>query len=129
MSFGTPAVTAKAAHALRFPGTLVQVLMLTYRYIFVLSDEVRRMRIAFRVRGYRWRANGHTYRTTAHLAGTRLVHGQERAERVSHAMRCRGFDGRFRSMTTFSTCPADVLFFGCMVAAALGLWIWDWISV
>jgi cobalt/nickel transport system permease protein len=98
---------------------------MTYRYLFVLADEVRRMRIAFRARGYRLRANAHTYRTTAHLAGTLLVRGHERAQRISHAMRCRGFDGTFRSLTIFRTSPPDVLFFSSVVLGTAALWMWD----
>ncbi len=85
------------------------------------------MRIALRVRGYRNRANRHSYRTAGHVAGTLLVRGCERAERVGQAMRCRGFDGRFRSLTTFHTRPADVLAFGLITASAAALAAWDWL--
>jgi cobalt/nickel transport system permease protein len=61
------------------------------------------------VRGFRNRANAHSYRTVGQAAGTLLLHGYERAERVSHAMRCRGFDGRFRSLAAFRTRRVDVL--------------------
>ena len=36
-------------------------------------------------------------------------------------MRCRGFDGRFRSLATFRTQAADVLAFALIVAATLGV--------
>src|SRR5581483_1767685 len=101
------AATLKAAHTLRVPGPLIQVAMLTYRYIFVLFAELSRLRIALRVRGYRNRATRHSYRTVGHVTGILLVRGVERAERVSQAMRCRGFDGLFRSLTVFHTSAAD----------------------
>lgn len=119
--------TLKAAHALRIPGLLVQLSLLTYRYVFVLADELRRLRIALRVRGYRNRANRHSYRTAGHIAGTLLVRGYERAERVGQAMRCRGFDGQFRSLTTFSTRPADVVAFVLIVVSVAALAAWDWL--
>src|SRR5262249_27981882 len=103
--------TLKAAQALRVPGVLIQLMLLTYRYLFLLAEELQRLRIALRVRGYRQRATVHCYRTTAHVAGTLLVRGYERAERVSHAMRCRGFDGQYRSLTRFATRPRDVALF------------------
>ncbi len=112
--------TLKAAHALRVPGLLVQLAMLSYRYLFVLADELLRLRIALRVRGYRNRANWHSYRTIGHVAGTLLVRGYERGERVGQAMRCRGFDGQFRSLTAFRTRWADVLAFGTIVLAIAG---------
>ena len=41
-------------------------------------------------------------------AGTLLVRGYERSERVAQAMRCRGFDGCFRALATFRTRWSDV---------------------
>jgi cobalt/nickel transport system permease protein len=113
----------KAAHALFVPGLFVHIALLTYRYLFVLGGEWVRLRIALRVRGFRNRPTGHSYRTIGQAAGTLLVRGAERAERVGQAMRCRGFDGRFRSLTAFRTRAADVLAFLAVVAAAVGL-VW-----
>jgi cobalt/nickel transport system permease protein len=117
--------TLKAAHALRVPGLLVQLALLSYRYLFVLGDELARLRVALRVRGYRNRVSRHCYRTIGHVAGTLLVRGHERAERVGQAMRCRGFDGRFRSLTAFRTTAADVAAFLLIVTGAAGLVVLD----
>jgi cobalt/nickel transport system permease protein len=117
--------TLKAAHALRIPGLLVQLGLLAYRYLFILSSEFRRLRVALRVRGYRNRATMHSYRTVGHVAGTLLVRSVERAERVGQAMRCRGFDGRFRSLTMFATRPMDVVAFALLASGAAGLLSWD----
>jgi cobalt/nickel transport system permease protein len=117
--------TLRAAHALRLPGLLVQMVLLTHRYLFVLAGELARLRVALRVRGYRNRATRHSYRTAGHVAGTLLVRSYERAERVGQAMRCRGFDGRFRSLTTFQTRWADVVAFILVAASAAGLLAWD----
>jgi cobalt/nickel transport system permease protein len=114
-----------AAQALRLPGTLVHVLLLSYRYLFVLADELDRLRRAIRVRGFRPRVDRHTYRTVGHVVGTLVVRGAERAEGVAHAMRCRGFDRQFRSLTAFRTTAADVGFFLVVVAAAAGVVAWD----
>ena len=84
-----------------------------------------RLRVALRVRGYRNRATRHSYRTIGHVAGTLLVRSHERGERVSQAMRCRGFDGGFRSLTTFRTAPKDVIFFSLLAAGSAGLVFWD----
>ena len=117
--------TLKAAHALRVPGLLIQLAVLTYRYIFVLAGELATLRVALRVRGYRNRANRHSYRTVGHVAGALLVRGYERAERVGQAMRCRGFTGRFDSLARFHTTAADVAAFALVVGAAAGLLAWD----
>ncbi|HEX5269661.1 MAG TPA: cobalt ECF transporter T component CbiQ [Gemmataceae bacterium] len=117
--------TLKAAHALRVPGLLVQLAVLTYRYIFVLEGELARLRVALRVRGYRNRADRHSYRTIGHVAGALLVRGYERAERVGQAMRCRGFGGQFHSLTRFRTTAADVIAAALLVAGAAALVAWD----
>ncbi|HVS39755.1 MAG TPA: CbiQ family ECF transporter T component [Gemmataceae bacterium] len=119
--------TLKAAHALRAPGVLVQLTLMSYRYVFLLADELGRLRIALRLRGYRNRANLHSYRTIGAVSGALLVRGWERADRVGQAMRCRGFDGRFRSLSDFRTSAADVLAFVVIVAAAAGVCAVDWI--
>ncbi len=117
--------TLKAAHSLRVPGLIVQLIVLTLRYVWVLSNELTLIRVALRVRGYRNRITRHSYRTIGHVAGTLLVRGSERAERVGQAMRCRGFDGRFRSLTEFRTSPIDVLTFTLIAGSAVGLLLWD----
>jgi cobalt/nickel transport system permease protein len=117
--------TLKAAHALRLPGLVVQLVMLSYRYVFVVADELARLRVALRVRGYRNRVSRHCYHTVGSVAGILLVRSSERAERVGQAMRCRGFDGRFRSLAEFHTRAADVAAFVVIVGAAAGLLAWD----
>jgi cobalt/nickel transport system permease protein len=118
-------VHLKAARALRVPGLLVHLTLLTYRYIFVLAEELGRLRVALRVRGFRNRATRHGYRTVGNLAGVLLARGLERAERVSQAMRCRGFDGHFHTLTDFRTRAVDVVLFLSCVAVAAGLLVFD----
>lgn len=117
--------TLAAAHRLRVPGVLVQVTQLAYRYTFLLSSEARRTRTALRTRGFRPRTDAHTYRTTGQAVGGLLVRGGERADRVSAAMRCRGFDGTFHTLTAFRTTAADVLGFLVAVSFAVGLLVAD----
>jgi cobalt/nickel transport system permease protein len=118
--------TLKAAHHLRVPGLIVQLLMLSYRYVYVLGDELSRLRIALRVRGFRNRPTKHAYRTVGHLAGTLLLRGYERAERVGQAMACRGYHGRFHALTHFQTRARDVVFFLLLAIFSLGLTALDW---
>jgi cobalt/nickel transport system permease protein len=118
-------VTLKAARSLRLPGLAVHLLALTYRYLFLLAEEMNRLRVALRVRGYRNRANLHSYHTVGQVAGTLLVRSHERAERVGQAMRCRGFDGTYRALTDFRTRVRDVVAFALIVGAAAGLVLWD----
>jgi cobalt/nickel transport system permease protein len=117
--------TLKATRSLGLPRLLVWIGLLTYRYLFLLNDELARLRIALRVRGFRNRPNRHSYRTIGHVAGALLVRGADRAEQVSLAMRCRSFDGRFRSLTDFHTTLLDVLSFLVVVVFLAGLWWLD----
>lgn len=117
--------TLAAAHRLRVPGLLVLVTLLAYRYAFVLADELRRLRVAVRVRGFRPRADRHGYRTVGHVVGAVLVKGADRADRVAEAMRARGFDGRFHTLAAFRTTVWDVIGFAGLVTAAAGLVAWD----
>jgi cobalt/nickel transport system permease protein len=118
--------TVQAAEAMGLPKLLSRLTLMSYRYIFVLADEFARLRVALRVRGFRNRANLHSYRTVGGVTGTLLVRGSDRAEKVSHAMRCRGFDGRLRSLTEWKTTSADIFFFAGITVIAILLFAWDW---
>ena len=60
---------------------------MSYRYVFVLADEFVRLRTALRVRGFRNRADSHSYRTVGRVTGTLLVRGAaRRARRAGHAL-------------------------------------------
>ncbi|MFO0797337.1 MAG: energy-coupling factor transporter transmembrane component T [Gemmataceae bacterium] len=117
--------TLAAAHRLRVPGLLVLVTLLAYRYAFLLADELRRLRVALRVRGFRLKPDRHGYRTAGHAVGAVLVRGAVRADRVTEAMRARGFDGRFHTLTAFRTTSWDVLGFLALVLLTALLMAWD----
>ena len=117
--------TLTAAHNLRVPGMLVQIAKLAYRYTFLLSSEMRRMRIALRTRGFRIRTDRQTYRTLGYSVGSLLVRSSDHADRVSEAMRCRGFDGTFRTLSDFRTTSWDVLSFLVSVGGTIALVVLD----
>lgn len=74
----------------RVPGPLVTTLALTYRYLFLLRDEMGRLnraRAARRFSGGRRAA----WRSGAAVAAILFVRASERAERVYDAMRARGW--------------------------------------
>lgn len=76
---------------LRVPHQLVQIMSFTIRYLDVVTDELRRMRIALDSRGFRARS----IRQWGALAGTAsalFVRSYERGERVHLAMMSRGHD-------------------------------------
>ncbi len=89
-------------HGVGLSDKLVHLLLLAYRYVFVIQQEYRRLLRAVKIRNFRPATNLHTYRTYAYLVGMLFVRASERARRVHLAMKCRGFEGRFYSLDSFS---------------------------
>jgi cobalt/nickel transport system permease protein len=80
------------------PKLLVAILAATYRYMFVLLEELERMRRAQYARTFHCprRLSPVTIRNGTRLVGMLLVRCSERADRVHAAMLARGFDGEVR---------------------------------
>jgi cobalt/nickel transport system permease protein len=78
---------------LRVPRVFVAVAGAMVRYADVITDDMRRMRVARLARGHdpRWLWQA---RAVAAGAGALFVRSYERGERVYLAMQARGFDGR-----------------------------------
>ena len=100
-------------HALRrlgVPAKLTQLLLMTVRYVEVLGAEYRRLRTAMIVRGFRMRFSVHTWRSLGWLFGMLFARSIDRAERIGAAMRCRGFNGEFPSLTVLAYTRRDGVF-------------------
>jgi cobalt/nickel transport system permease protein len=108
------------------PAKLVYLLLMCYRYIFVIEQEYRRLVAAMKIRGFQPRTNLHTYRSYAYLVGMLFVRAASRADRVYQAMRCRGFDGRFHSLATFPAHPANQWFAVVATSAMIALLWMEW---
>ncbi|MGH3364460.1 MAG: cobalt ECF transporter T component CbiQ [Nocardioidaceae bacterium] len=80
---------------LRVPSQLVQIVGFMVRYLDVVTDEMRRMRIARESRGFSGRGP-RAWPVYARTAGALFVRSYERGERVHLAMLSRGYDGRAR---------------------------------
>ncbi len=88
-------------YSFKLPVKLVFLLLITYRYIFVIGSEYERLRTAMKIRGFKSKTNMHSFRSIAYLIGMLFVRASLRAERVDQAMRLRGFNGRFYSLEDF----------------------------
>ena len=115
-----------ALNRLRIPEKIVHLLLLTYRYLFVIEQEYQRLVRAIKIRGFRPKSNMHTYRTYAYLIGMLFVRASERAERVHQAMLCRGFKGKFYCLREFSFSRLDFAWSVFMTMAVIGLEIAEW---
>ncbi|NJL93184.1 MAG: cobalt ECF transporter T component CbiQ, partial [Anaerolineae bacterium] len=78
--------------ALGLPSLLVDMLMLTVRYLFEFGETLARMQRAMRLRGFAPRRfNRRSAGQWAGLIGSLLLRSYAQAERVYHAMRLRGY--------------------------------------
>jgi len=110
-----------ALHRLRVPDKIIHLLLMTYRYIFVLEHEYQRLVRAARIRGFQPGTNLHAYRTYAYLVGMLFLRAAERAERVRWAMICRGFKRRFYSLQEFKAGRGSIMFLLFMSAVTIGI--------
>lgn len=94
---------------LKIPQKLCLLLLFSYRYIFVIYDEYRRLKRAAILRSFRPTSSMHTYKTYGNLFGMTLVKGWQRASRVRDAMVLRGFSGEFLVLDTTRACWVDWL--------------------
>lgn len=116
-------VSMIALQRLKVPKVLVQMLLFTYRYIFVFVSELRRMEVAMRARGFVKRFDGHTLRVMGNFVGTLLVRSLERTERIYKAMLSKGYQGELHSFVVFRASPKDAAkALVVIIAIALILW-------
>ena len=118
-----------AMSQLHFPDKIIHLFLFTYRYIHVIFQEYHRLTNAMKIRGFIARTNIHTYRSYAYLLGMLLVKSYDRAERVYEAMLCRGFSGRYYTLSRFSIKRGDIFYLSLMSAAILGLVVLQWSAI
>ncbi len=118
MKFGT---TIKALESLKVPNKLVQMVMFTYRYIFVLTSELQSMLRSMNSRGFAMRLSMQTPRTLGKAIGMLFVRSYERSERVYNAMVSRGYVGNIRTSHPFKLRDKDWLKAFPVIGIAIGL--------
>lgn len=100
-------VTALALQHLKVPRLFVQMLLFTYRYIFVFVEELRRRDIAMKARGFVPKTNLATLKILGDFVGTILVRSFERTERIYKAMLSKGYTGEYPTLTKFHAVASD----------------------
>ncbi len=98
-----------ALQHLKCPKVIVQMLLFTYRYIFVFLAEMRRMDVAMSARGFVKRADRRTLRVMGDFVGTLLVRSFERTERIYKAMLSKGYQGEFHTLVVFNATSKDLV--------------------
>jgi cobalt/nickel transport system permease protein len=121
------AVLGHALNCLKIPANLVALLLMTYRYIFVLESERIQLVRAVRMRCFSPGTNLHTYRTYAYMVGMLLVRAADQGERVHQAMLCRGFSGKFHCLTEMSFKRSDTVWAIALCIMIFSLAIFQWV--
>jgi cobalt/nickel transport system permease protein len=94
-------------HALRHlkvPGILVSIIAFMYRYLFVLTDEVLRLRRARDARSARLQPGKgglsllRRARTAGSMAGQLMLRSLERSDQIFNAMLARGYTGQLLTL-------------------------------
>jgi cobalt/nickel transport system permease protein len=109
-----------ALERLRAPRLLVLIAAFMYRYLFVIVDEVQRMRAALAARGY---APRHALHAAAigRVATALFLRTYERAERVHLAMLARGWTQAMPRLNVLTFRRADALFVAALAFPLLAV--------
>ena len=113
--------TVKALERLKIPNKLVQMMMFTYRYIFVFVVELQRIWRSLESRGFRAKINIYAIQTVGKVIGTLFLRSHDRAERVYNAMSSRGYGGSLRTLDEFEMRSKDVLKASLIIGVAVAL--------
>ena len=113
--------TIEALRALRFPDLMADMVLLTYRYLFVVGDFFGRMQTAARLRGFQGSLLSiGTLSTLAALIGHMLIRSYEQSERVYKAMVLRGYgNAQIRPNLFHATRTDQLKLLGAIVVALI----------
>ncbi|MFJ3893096.1 cobalt ECF transporter T component CbiQ [Streptomyces sp. NPDC090083] len=110
---------------LRLPPLLVQIASFMIRYGDVVTDEMRRMRIARASRGFEARGVRH-WGVLAKSAGALFIRSYERGERVHLAMLSRGYTGSMPVIDEVTASRAQWSYALALPCAALVVCLLGW---
>jgi len=116
-----------ALNRLKLPDNLVYMVLITFRYLFVIEQEYQRLVRAMKIRNFRPKTNLHSYRSVAFLIGMLFVRASDRARRVHGAMICRGFNGKFVSLREYPPHPVNGMYCLCIGFALMLLLYLEWV--
>jgi cobalt/nickel transport system permease protein len=110
----------RGLEAMHVPRLLVLIAAFMYRYLFVIVEEVGRMRAALSSRAYRPRTALQAG-PIGRMATAMFLRTYSRGERVYHAMLARGYSGHMPQMHPLAMQRADVLFLATVLVALVPL--------
>jgi cobalt/nickel transport system permease protein len=114
-----------ALQHLKCPAVVVQIMLFTYRFIFLFLAEMKRMDLAMKARGFVKKANLYTLKVMGGFVGTLLIRSFERTERIYKAMLSKGYQGEFHTLVTFNATAKDFLKAAVVIVIAVILFAMD----
>jgi len=118
----------------KMPSLLSDMIMFTYRFIFVMLDEAERMRMARRSRGFqggRSLLDCEAFKVLSNTIGMIFIRSYRRADRVYMALLSRGYDGKVRTLSAFRVRLRDaglglafVIIGGFSLSQQMGWYVW-----
>lgn len=99
------------------------LLLYSYRYIFVIHQEYKRLLRAAKIRCFTPHTSIHTYKTYAYLFGMTVIKSWNRSERVNQAMVLRGFSGKLAPLDQSILGPRDYFFLVIIIVILLALFM------
>lgn len=119
-------ISMLALQRLKCPAVIVQMILFSYRYIFVFLSEMRRQHTAMNARGFVKKPNAYTMQVLGNFIGTLLVRSFERTERIYKAMLSKGYRGEFHTLVTFEADSKDVLKAVMVIVVTVAIVVMDW---
>jgi cobalt/nickel transport system permease protein len=101
----------RALRWFRVPYVFCSLLLFTYRYIFVILEELELMNMARRSRGFSLKGSllsKDIFRTISFTAGMVLVRSYERSKRIYDGLLARGFRGEIHTLRPPTARPRDL---------------------
>lgn len=113
--------TIKALYMLKVPNILVQIITFSYRYIFVLIEEMLKLKRSMYCRGFHIKLNRYSLSVIGNMVGMLLIKSYDRGERVYRSMIARGYTGKPGLIIDFNMLPKDYYLSIVLITIAISL--------
>jgi cobalt/nickel transport system permease protein len=126
--FGTAPflATIKAMRALGLPAILADMVLLSFRYLHEIGNDLQKMQISAKLRGFhQHRFSLRNLKIPAWLSGSILVRSYERSEWVYKAMLLRGYGHAERPQDEFQIHTRDIVILVVFLMIAAGFIVGD----
>ncbi|MSR30462.1 MAG: energy-coupling factor transporter transmembrane protein EcfT [Gemmataceae bacterium] len=111
----------RGLQGLGVPAKIASVFWLFIRYLDLILEEFKRMRVALAGKGYRPKNFLQHAWQLSRLSGNLLIRAMDHSNHVSMAVLARGFQGSFHSLDGFQSSRKDGLLFIFLLLTGLGI--------